>query len=250
MPEPRPRLIIRANYARLAMKFASTDSSRFYLQGFYAQPAQDGGLLLVTTDGHRMSIFHEKCGRLEGKPQIWTFSGPELLSLRATERMLRKTLQGAALESWLDITWPEGEQPTARMFMADAESPEEGALPGTSFPVRVIDGTFPDWERVVYQQGATTKRRLVSHDGAFSARYLRGFVELANDWRPLGVGEGSMALLQWESSDRKDLDPMVPAVIQCRPDMMGILMPIRDDMRWTRGAPTWFVPARFERAAA
>jgi hypothetical protein len=47
---------------RVALDFASKEQTRYYLQGVYVQRHPKDGVLLVSTDGHRMICIHDQNG--------------------------------------------------------------------------------------------------------------------------------------------------------------------------------------------
>jgi hypothetical protein len=60
---------------RVALDFASKEQTRYYLQGVYVQRHPKEGVLLVSTDGHRMICIHDQNGFVDEPgaiPSVWT----------------------------------------------------------------------------------------------------------------------------------------------------------------------------------
>lgn len=62
--------IILKNPAFLAAAslFVSKEETRYYLNGVLIEPAPQGGVFLVATDGHRLVCFHDPEGMTDAPP--------------------------------------------------------------------------------------------------------------------------------------------------------------------------------------
>jgi len=111
-------------------KFAiSTEETRYYLNGVYMHVAEaDGGRVLrcVATDGHRLARVDADLP--EGAAEM-----PGVIVPRKTVGELRKLL----------------EDDEAQIAVSVSETKLRFATPGITLTSKVIDGTFPDYTRVI-----------------------------------------------------------------------------------------------------
>jgi DNA polymerase-3 subunit beta len=111
-------------------KFAiSTEETRYYLNGVYLHTAQgDGGRVLrcVATDGHRLA-------RIDAALPAGAESMPGVIVPRKTVNELRKLL----------------DDDSASIAVSVSETKVRFATPGVTLTSKVIDGTFPDYSRVI-----------------------------------------------------------------------------------------------------
>lgn len=105
----------------------STEETRYYLNGVYIHPGADGALL-VATDGHRLS---KRWLRIDGSAP-----GGVILPRKTVTALL------AHLPKDGDITLQANSSKIAI------------TMPGVKLVSKLIDGTFPDYIRVIPQAGA------------------------------------------------------------------------------------------------
>lgn len=127
-------------------KFAiSTEETRYYLNGVYMHVAdgEEGQVLrCVATDGHRLA-------RIDAELPIGASDMPGVIVPRKTVGELRKLLE----EDDLDVA------------VSVSETKLRFATPDISLTSKVIDGTFPDYNRVI-PQGNTRKLEVDANDFA------------------------------------------------------------------------------------
>ncbi|PPB82553.1 DNA polymerase-3 subunit beta [Albidovulum inexpectatum] len=129
-------------------KFAiSTEETRYYLNGVYMHVAEgeDGGKVLrcVATDGHRLA-------RIDAPLPAGAESMPGVIVPRKTVGELRKLLDDDDSEIAVSVS----------------ETKVRFAAPAITLTSKVIDGTFPDYSRVI----PTTNSRRLEVDAAEFAR--------------------------------------------------------------------------------
>lgn len=113
-----------------AVAFAiSTEETRYYLNGIYLH-AIDEGLMLVATDGHRLAkrFVSANPGALPG-----------IILPRKTVGILSKLLSDKGAKD-------------AEMHVEASDQKVRFSLPGITITSKLIDGTFPDYIRVVPQR--------------------------------------------------------------------------------------------------
>ena len=182
---------INADLLRLAAICASTEETRYYLNGVYVEPHEDG-VLLVATDGHRLVCLHDPDGAATG-PAI----------IRTDKRFLRecKTAKNESVPRLVRISGT-----VAGVYNDPEWTPDSVAL--TQMSDALIDGTFPDWRRIVpeYHEGQC---------GGFNAKYLADFGKIA-------------AELDTPAIQLRAKDEMSPALVQLdSAGGFGVLMPMR-----------------------
>jgi DNA polymerase-3 subunit beta len=127
-------------------KFAiSTEETRYYLNGVYMHVADtDGGRALrcVATDGHRLA-------RIDAELPAGAEEMPGVIVPRKTVGELRKLLDDDEMEIAVSVS----------------ETKVRFATPDITLTSKVIDGTFPDYTRVI-PQGNTRKMEVDASDFA------------------------------------------------------------------------------------
>ncbi|MDG1212156.1 MAG: DNA polymerase III subunit beta [Paracoccaceae bacterium] len=123
------RLFEKANFA------ISTEETRYYLNGIYLHTIEEDGskLRAVATDGHRLA-------RIDTDLPPGAAGAPGVIVPRKTVGELRKLL----------------ENDEARINVSVSETKIRFAAEGLTLTSKVIDGTFPDYTRVIPQ--GNTKR--------------------------------------------------------------------------------------------
>ena len=110
----------------------STEETRYYLNGIFCH-VTEGLLRAVATDGHRLA-------RAEIEAPEGTEGMPGVIIPRKTVGEVQKLLSGAA-------PGEDGERATVRVELSDAKI--RFSLGGTVLTSKLIDGTFPDYQRVI-----------------------------------------------------------------------------------------------------
>ena len=110
----------------------STEETRYYLNGIYCHVIE-GQLRAVATDGHRLA-------RAEVEAPEGTDGMPGIIIPRKTVGEVQKLLQGAQ-------PGEEGEQASVQVQLSDAKI--RFSLGGVVLTSKLIDGTFPDYQRVI-----------------------------------------------------------------------------------------------------
>ncbi len=117
------RLIDKTRFA------ISTEETRFYLNGIYVHAAKDGkvpALRAVATDGHRLARFELELP--EGANDM-----PGVIVPRKTVQELRRLLDDA----------------DGAIEIALSDTKIQFAFNGVDLTSKLIDGTFPDYQRVI-----------------------------------------------------------------------------------------------------
>lgn len=219
--------IIKANYARMIQGFLSKEETRYYLSGFCLE-ASNTGWQIIATNGHILGCFHDETAIMDQgmNGTIWKLpahilkeckpakrdDGERFLVWEATDRSSVFTVAvvlGDCVQSAL-----------ARWEQRHLESIKVEAT------VTPIDGTFPDWRRVVPQSPFGPV------DESYNFDLLVPFSEIDDGKQiKLSGGDHNSALL----------------VRNNRPDFFGVLMPMRNTV--PDGLPDWLNPVNEESKA-
>lgn len=109
----------------------STDETRYILNGVYFEPREGNKVRMVATDGHRLSLIERE---LEGDFKLK--SG--VIIPRKGLFELRRLLE---------------EAPDAECHLGFAENSALFKKPGLTMVMRLIDGQFPEYQRVIPKEG-------------------------------------------------------------------------------------------------
>lgn len=189
------KLLVNAEYIRLAHGFASTEATRYYLMGVQVEPHPSGeGVLIIATDGHVAGIFYDRTG-IADKNYLLDLDKPTLSALKSQRSDSKKNRLVTIKNDHLTIVR------------------EEGGFEYHIKPNAVeIDGTFPDWRRIVPE----------NFDGevalAIDALELKPFITVS---KTLVAGTGRKACVTLTPGP-------VGGPISCRvghDDFMGVIMP-------------------------
>lgn len=149
-----------ANLFRIAFACTSTEDTRFYLQGVQVEPHPQGGVLLVSTDGHRLLVVRDESGFAD-----------ETAIIKLDKDALKhcKSKRGDNREIVIDSGMHEA---AIRLVLGTADEPEYSPL-AMAYQVRV-DGTFPDYRHVIPTEfeGGTA---------AFNGGYLGSFGDIGKE---------------------------------------------------------------------
>lgn len=188
--------ITKPALVRVASIFtAPQGSARYYLTGVHFCNAEQGGIYIVSTDGFRASIGYDPEGVIEESCII---------------RFPRAFLKYLKPDTQLSI---DGRTVT----VTDKHGNKDEAL------VTMIDGTFPDWQRVVPDFDS-----VVSY-AAFDPAYLADYKAARS---ALGLKHGSVHIVGQDkvSTHRVTINGV--------DNWFGLLMPMRGDM--PSSLPAWF----------
>jgi DNA polymerase III subunit beta len=109
----------------------SSDETRYILNGVYFEPKENGKVRMVATDGHRLALIE--------RDLVGDFK------LKAGVIVPRKGL--FELKRLLD------EAPDAECQLGFAENSALFKKPGLTMVMRLIDGQFPEYQRVIPKEG-------------------------------------------------------------------------------------------------
>lgn len=202
------------NIARL-VPFMARQDIRYYLCGVCIEKADQGGVYLVTTDGHSMAVVYDAAGSIEGAERVTISVSAGLIA--AAKRA--KQIAGVAQKVLLD-----GKRVRLALDFDSPASCESYVQAGDS----LVEGTFPNWRKVT-PDFSKLQRGALTGDDAINAVYLARCAKLVG-------GKGFCGLSFWQEAPRKAV------VIQANSalDMFVIIMPMMgdsDELQRSRFAP-------------
>lgn len=167
MEHTEPRAVVRAAVFMAMEPFQSTETTRFYLNGVCIEP-HSRGAVLVATDGHKLAAVLDEGAYATGAAGIWTVPSAALKPL-VTRAPKRKTPRDMDATLWCDLQ-------KDRVRVVDAASPQQvlagkGTEIGCLSDRFLIDGTFPEWTRVVPMEQSW--KALNDVPNSFQARYVQ-----------------------------------------------------------------------------
>jgi hypothetical protein len=229
-----------ADLFRIAFTCTSNEETRYYLRGVFVEPHPQGGVTLTATDGHRLVCIRDEKGHADESAILNLKDG--LKACRSKRNETRVVIVDGA---------------DARI-VAEYEN-ASGSLPiAAAYGVR-IDGSFPDYRRVIpaafsdkgapgFQGTCVSDFGVMACDLASHLGFKPSKVDRVHDRadtvRVLCAvdesPEGCPALIVF---------PNLPSDIA-----FGVLMPVRMfaalGAKPAAGVPSWFrVPAPFAQAA-
>lgn len=216
-------LSFNGNLFRLALLTASTEETRYYLNGVYVEPYPGGGVTLTSTDGHRMICIFDAAGKADECAIINLRDGLKHCKPKPREQRTVVVQTGSN---------------SATILVEGALFSEPIAIVGDQ--VRV-DGFFPDWRRIVPHAFADKGAPI------FAGDYLADFGRIAFELATHQGGKPSRASAYSHGPIRVLPSAKEP---ECSPALIrfpqtdfafGVLMPCGSRQpNATMDAPAWF----------
>lgn len=191
-------ITVSARMFHAAMVCVSTEDVRYYINGVHIEPHPDKGAVLVATDGHRMLVCHDEDARCD-RSVIVRVQGKE-------GRALSEALARASRAEDVRLTVDEAGVVTVPGGFRATEN-------------TLIDGTFPEWPKVVRPIRAGLRTKAVAH-AAFNPRYMASFARVAERLDPAD-GSPSIRIVS------TDEGTAALVLFGGQPAVFGLLMPMR-----------------------
>ena len=184
--------IVNGRFLAMATVCQSVEETRYYLRGVAIQPNPHGaGAVLIATDGHRLAAFHDAAG-VAPRDAIFTVSKEVVAAIKKLVRA-------------------EGDLATVEIGAGKI------TVGDSVLPCPEIDGSFPDWRRVIPRARPKDAGKPPPASIAFSSEYagsfdFKGWCGKAKAIKMhLGVDAGAPVVIR-----RPDV-----------PEFLGVLMPMR-----------------------
>jgi DNA polymerase-3 subunit beta len=197
---------INLNTLKAVSLAASTEETRYYLNGVCVECYADH-VLYIATNGHIMVVAREELSEPEAEN---TLLGTWILPLDVCK-----------------IGGPKRGVPTVALT-ADSLTPAKLTL-GDRI-VTPIDGTFPDWRRVVPgKPGEMKGEKPIGH-----AHFNPDYVALMGKVAKLFGGNASCAVIQEAAPNNPHA-----VLFSSKLDAFGVIMPMRAEVDQWQGMPDW-----------
>lgn len=212
-----------------ALECASKEETRYYLQGVQVEANPAGGALMIATDGSKLVVICDPDGYCEGAG---------IISADKAIRDACKPQRGMSVDPFLVGTGDRLGIAYNRDIGPEALASDPGAFIAVQLRGAFIDGSFPDWRRVIPHNRAAIESSVAfdQRHGAALAKALSGATGHAKSQALRFFGTGS------------DLDPFIVSG-DGTINGFGVLMPMR-----ATGAPEsppalWYEVTRSKLAA-
>lgn len=245
------RIRVDAKKFAAAWNFVSREETRYYLCGVHIEPHVNGGVLMVGTDGHTLTAIYDAEGEANGqyicpvspalaracrsrKPHLADRDIPSDNRELAGPKHLHFIGAAAYLTGGVSVEHWASHSPTE---MSSAHIHTE-YMPA-------VDGTFPDWRRVVPQilnevWKSEPSGFLFAANGHLIARFSDAVALLSHD----RSGPPSLSFFAGTNGHQG------PLMIRCGhvPEFFGLLMPMRPQIT-AESQPSWLANIEKENAA-
>lgn len=241
--------LFRADLFRACLRFVSTEETRYYLNGVLVQPHPERGVYLVATDGHRMAVVYDENGYARREAILRpTLKVTEYKPTAKQGDLFITARSGAGrtiAESYLN-EWPVTDRGRWQDIAYDPLSVERfDAMRRGVNVVTEIDGSFPDWRRVVPAAWERDGQPVL-----LNSSYVAALVDAHKDMARVCERQGAHRLARAAAMRITPAEKEGPALVQF-PDAdfaFFVVMPIRDTD--SRAGPAWLhVPAEAAEAA-
>lgn len=197
----------KACYLPILAAFKSKHDIRFYLNGFYIEPARGGdkGVYLAATDGHSLVVIHDASGEAS-EPGIFPIPDVLLKHCGAVKKKLHK-----AVFAERRIVIANGFATSTLGPIATEESISAAIAP--------IQGKFPDLRRVV---NADFDKMPGTAVVTLNAQYIARL-------KKIGKLQSNSVPTQIRAADSSSSVYLLPKLIDHR--ILVIIMPMKDEVR-------------------
>ncbi len=163
-------IIINSNELEAVALAASTEETRYYLNGVCIERYEDGTTGLIATDGHRIATLRAKLG--EQPKESFILPSADIKRILTLYKGEVKTL-AKSVRHFLKIVIGKNEDDKLELSLNLCDDDGISAI-RVSFTTKAVDGTFPDWRRVLPAESDEVSPYL-----AFNADYMADFGKMA-----------------------------------------------------------------------
>jgi len=245
--EPLFECVVDAGLFARALIGVSTDAIRYYFNGVHVSPAPDGGAVMTATDGHMLISMHDPEAFIAGDAII-SLDKPMVRALAASGVLLERRLllvrvmrggKGRAfvVDQPRRLNTDEGEP--EHLAARDVFDEPDARVKAAQFGAVAVDGTFPDWRRVV-PTDLTPDAPAPTFDQALMARAAKALT---------AKGGGVGITITPSGSDPTNSPLLVTGSGPDAPAGFAIIMPLRTDRREPVAVPAWAKAPPVQQAA-
>ena len=195
----------QAELASYIVPFQSTETTRYYLNGFFVEPCLTGGVTLTATDGHVLLSIRDPLGECEGSAIVF---------LPKSFLQVCKPDKGDGEHTRVVVV--EGDN--ARVTLSGGAT--GGVVNYAHQPNVIVDGTYPDWRHTIPSQ-------YDNKPATYNYATLARFVALAKKLRcalAIATNGEDPAAIRFDCFDL---------------DAFGVIMPFRSKLKIKVEVPVW-----------
>jgi DNA polymerase III sliding clamp (beta) subunit (PCNA family) len=202
--------IIKANELEAVALCASNEETRYYLNGIFFERYKDGSHSLTAMDGYRLASIRSQA--LEDVMDSFIIGSADIKKALTLYKAEVKNNKAMREHFKIQIFHQEGK---LQVSVASHPTTDDAPIVETSFEALAIDGTFPNYRRVIPQPVEAEKQSGIC---AFNASYVADFGTIAKL-----LTCNKLEVVQLESTG---VD--CPLIVRVHYDgFQGVLMPIR-----------------------
>lgn len=206
-------LKFNADLFRIATVCQSNEQTRYYLVGVFVEPRKAGGVTLTATDVSRLVCIYDETGTAD-ESAIVSLTPDAFKACKTGKHETRREI--------------EIDGPNATIYAVTGAGENETRTPVAFSNSCRVDGTFPDYRRVIPKIDIKPDSRPGNFNGALLADFGKIATELA---KLRGQKTGQVRLMSF--------DPTMPAMVQLpNAPAFGVLMPMRGEQSDTM--PDWY----------
>jgi hypothetical protein len=237
--KPTIKAVFKMIYLAALEVFMARNDVRYYLNGICVKPCEEGGCMLIATDGHRMMIIRDKDGYASREFIIPNM--PRAFSICRT-KIPKRSKDLAVSPSTIVID-------DSRLYIVNDSYNDNGPHANnigeyedhlhSAWPFKEIDGKFPDTERVIPRDLTESPDAAVS----VNSKYLSDFHKAVE--RLCGKSHYTTTIIQ-----RGKNSPLIMMVVAPGIEAFAIIMPMRNGAEENPAIPSWvFSKAEDQKAA-
>lgn len=267
------RIVLPLSAYREIGAFISKEETRYYLNGVCVEPAAS---VAVATEGHILAARRfspDEFAAVDAGAADWIIPVDSKIARAKAKGWLKDR------PHWLVVDRPDPASRAVTLYAVaggdagDAlQIPREGIL--AMAPAELIDGTFPDWRRVLPRAGRDESRLVYQHLSEAVARWEQ---DPGTDEKGLDLAREALGAVAWYSTARPAFSPVLlgriceafpsitepltlhpgptdadPALVEVggRADTVVVLMPMRRVSDTRYATPDWALPAPRPAASA
>lgn len=210
------RVIANLDLLARVANFTSTDGTRFYLQGVTVDCTKLAPVL-VATDGRVMGCWRDPGASVSGTVAAAVNPCP-IITAATILAAMKGTAKSKDATLWLVI---DGDTKDATAVVKSGTTPEhKDAVQVWRAPQdsgHLIDGTFPDWRRVLPGVDPSDKDKALDTSPILNAADLGRFLKAARS-----PGKSGAAWVQVTGAGHRDPQVITAAL---HPDFLGVVAP-------------------------
>lgn len=202
-------LQIKPNELKAISLAASTEETRYYLKGVFIEQYESGEISLAATDGYRLHVLNYK--NREEVIDSFILSSTDIKRIDGLVKIAQKAVgrnQAASVVVFIDK--PSRDHCTLEISIGLVDGEK------SSFRCDPIDGTFPDYRRIV----PSRDREEQGSPQCFNAVYLADFGEAAKLLKPDNKSQ------QIVIHPAEDAGSPAFVTLNQNPEFLGVIMPI------------------------